>query len=61
MRTKRSGARESTSSCMEALSNFIEAGRVRPVVEQTYPLAEAPDAIRHLEAGQARGKIALTI
>ncbi len=46
---------------LEALSKFIEAGQVRPVVDQTYPLAEVPDAIRHLEAGQARGKIAITI
>ena len=46
---------------LEALSKFIEAGQVRPVVDQAYPLAEVPNAIRHLEAGQARGKIAITI
>jgi NADPH:quinone reductase-like Zn-dependent oxidoreductase len=46
---------------LEALRKFIEAGQVRPVVDQTHPLAEVPDAIRHLEAGKARGKIAITI
>jgi 2-desacetyl-2-hydroxyethyl bacteriochlorophyllide A dehydrogenase len=46
---------------LETLSRFIDAGQVTPVVDQTYPLAEMPDAIRHLEAGHARGKIAITI
>ena len=46
---------------LEALSALIEAGKVTPVVGATYPLAHMPDAIRHLEAGQARGKIAITI
>lgn len=46
---------------METLRGFIEAGQVTPVVGATYPLAQAPDAVRELEAGQARGKIAITI
>jgi NADPH:quinone reductase-like Zn-dependent oxidoreductase len=46
---------------LETLGRFIEAGQVTPMVDRTYPLAEVPDAIRHLEAGQARGKIAITI
>ncbi|MDQ3771421.1 MAG: zinc-binding dehydrogenase, partial [Actinomycetota bacterium] len=36
-------------------------GHVTPVIDKAYPLAEAPDAMRHLEAGHARGKIAITI
>jgi NADPH:quinone reductase-like Zn-dependent oxidoreductase len=46
---------------LEAVSRFIKAGQVAPIVDRTYPLAEVPDAIRHLEAGRARGKIAITI
>lgn len=46
---------------LETLSRFIEAGQVAPIVDKTYPLAEVPDAMRHLEAGQARGKLAITI
>jgi len=45
---------------LEALRKFVEAGQVTPIVDQTYPLAEVPDAIRHLEAGRARGKIAIS-
>jgi len=46
---------------VEDVSRFIEAGQVTPIIDRTYPLAEVPDAMRHLEAGQVRGKIAITI
>ena len=46
---------------LEALSPFLESGQVVPVIDRTYPLGEVPLAIRHLEAGQARGKIAIEI
>jgi NADPH:quinone reductase-like Zn-dependent oxidoreductase len=46
---------------LDAVRQLIEAGRVTPMVDRAYPLAEVPDAIRHLEAGLARGKIAISI
>jgi NADPH:quinone reductase-like Zn-dependent oxidoreductase len=46
---------------LEALRQQIEAGHVTPIVGKTYPLAEVPQAIRHLEDGRANGKIAITI
>jgi NADPH:quinone reductase-like Zn-dependent oxidoreductase len=48
-------------SYLEALRPLLEAGQVTPVIDRTYPLADAPAAMRHLEAGHARGKIAITI
>ena len=44
-----------------ALTKLVEAGTVRPVIDRTYPLIEAPDAIRYLEEGHARGKIVITV
>jgi NADPH:quinone reductase-like Zn-dependent oxidoreductase len=46
---------------LEALRQQIEAGHLTPVVGKTYPLAEVPQAIRHLEDGRANGKIAITV
>ena len=43
------------------LTELIEAGSVTPVIDRTYPLIEAPDAIRYLEEGHARGKIVVTV
>jgi NADPH:quinone reductase-like Zn-dependent oxidoreductase len=46
---------------LETLRQLIETGQVIPLVGQTYPLADLPEAIHHLDAGHARGKIAITI
>ena len=43
------------------LVELIEAGSLTPVIDRTYPLIEAPDAIRSLEEGHAGGKIVITI
>ena len=39
------------------LGELSVAGKLTPVIERTYPLADAAEAIRHLETGHARGKI----
>jgi NADPH:quinone reductase-like Zn-dependent oxidoreductase len=49
------------SSDLERLTALIEAGQVTPSLQKTYALSEAPDAIRHLEAGLVRGKVAITL
>jgi NADPH:quinone reductase-like Zn-dependent oxidoreductase len=46
---------------MLALSELIEAGKLRPVVDRVYPLTEAPEAIRYMEQGHARGKVVITV
>jgi NADPH:quinone reductase-like Zn-dependent oxidoreductase len=43
------------------LEELIESGKVTPVIDRTYPLAEAPQAIRYLEQGQARGKVVISV
>jgi NADPH:quinone reductase-like Zn-dependent oxidoreductase len=43
------------------LKDLIEAGKLTPVIDRTYPLSEAPQAIRYLEKGHARGKVVLTV
>jgi len=43
------------------LMGLIEAGKLTPVIDKTYPLAEAADAMRYLEAGHVRGKVVVTL
>lgn len=40
---------------------LIETGHVTPAIDRTFPLDQASAAMRHLEAGQARGKVVITI
>jgi len=46
---------------LRVLRELLEAGKVVPVIDRSYPLSEAPEAIRYLEAGHARGKVVLTM
>lgn len=46
---------------LETLVELIEAGKVTPVVDRTYSLGEAPDAIRYVEQGRARGKVVIVV
>jgi NADPH:quinone reductase-like Zn-dependent oxidoreductase len=46
---------------LDTLKELIEDGRITPVIERTYALHEAAEAIRHLETGHARGKIVITV
>jgi len=43
------------------LARLIDAGRLRPFIEQTYRLADAAQAHRHVEGGHTRGKVVLEI
>ncbi len=43
------------------LKDFIETGKMTPVIERTYPLSEVREAVRHWEHSHARGKIAITV
>jgi NADPH:quinone reductase-like Zn-dependent oxidoreductase len=46
---------------LETLAQLIEAGQLTPVIGKTYPLRQAPDAMRDLLAGHARGKLVITV
>jgi NADPH:quinone reductase-like Zn-dependent oxidoreductase len=43
------------------LKELIEAGKVIPVIDRAYPLAEVPEAIRYLGEGHARGKVVISV
>ena len=43
------------------LKGLIEAGQVIPSIDRSYPLEEAPNAMRLLEEGQVRGKAVITV
>jgi NADPH:quinone reductase-like Zn-dependent oxidoreductase len=54
-------ASKERASDLERLAPLIESRQVTPSIDRTYTLDEVPDAMRHLEAGDVRGKVAITI
>ena len=43
------------------LKELIEAGKVTPVIDRTYPLSETPEAIGYVGEGHARGKVVIAV
>ena len=50
-----------TSDDLKTLLDWMADGRIRTVLDRTYPLAEVPEAIRYLETGRARGKVVIGV
>jgi NADPH:quinone reductase-like Zn-dependent oxidoreductase len=46
---------------LRVLKDLIEARKITPIIDRTYSLSETPDAIRHVQAGHAVGKVVITV
>jgi len=43
------------------LKELIEAGKIAPVIDRTYPLSDTPEAFRYLDEGHVRGKVVISV
>jgi NADPH:quinone reductase-like Zn-dependent oxidoreductase len=43
------------------MTELIAEGKVKPIIDKRYPLAETAEALRYLEEGHARGKVVITV
>jgi NADPH:quinone reductase-like Zn-dependent oxidoreductase len=46
---------------LATLRGLIESGKVKPVIDRHYPLAQTADAIRYVETERARGKVVIDV
>ncbi|MBN2795079.1 MAG: NAD(P)-dependent alcohol dehydrogenase [Clostridia bacterium] len=46
---------------LEFIIRLVEAGKIKPVIEKSYPLSETAEAVRYLGEGHARGKVIINI
>ena len=51
----------SKKDLMPVLTEFLEAGKLTPVIDRTYPLSDVPKAIRYLKIGHTQGKVVITV
>jgi len=54
------GARE-PGDRLVVMKELIEAGKMTPVIDRTFPLSQVPEAMRYLESGRAAGKVVITL
>ena len=50
-----------TNEDLVTLAALVEAGKVTPVIDRTYPLSDVAEAIAYVEEGHARGKVVITL
>jgi NADPH:quinone reductase-like Zn-dependent oxidoreductase len=46
---------------LEAITELCESGKVIPVIDKRYTLSQAPEALRYLGKGHAKGKLVITV
>jgi len=46
---------------LQDLKELLVAGKIKPVMDRTYPLSEVPEALRYYGKGHARGKVVITM
>ena len=51
---------QGTPADLVVLRDMIESGKLRPVIDRTYPLSEAREAVRYVGTGEARAKVVIT-
>lgn len=47
--------------CLDEIAELVDAGKIRPVIEQTFPFSKVPEAFLKVEKGHARGKTVITV
>jgi alcohol dehydrogenase len=48
---------KASGSQLREIARLIEAGVIRPVLDRTFPFASTNEALAHVEAGRAKGKV----
>ncbi|MBC8099472.1 MAG: zinc-binding dehydrogenase, partial [Armatimonadetes bacterium] len=48
-------------SDLVAMTALLEAGKLAPVIDRTYPLSAVTEAFRYFDAGHAQGKVVITV
>jgi NADPH:quinone reductase-like Zn-dependent oxidoreductase len=50
-----------TKTDLTYLADLVQTGKLKVVIDKSYPLSQLPDAMRYLETGRARGKVVITV
>jgi NADPH:quinone reductase-like Zn-dependent oxidoreductase len=57
----KTGTADESATAMNLIRGWIEEGKIKPVIDQVYPLSQTADAHRHYEKGRAKGRVVISI
>ena len=57
----KTGTADESAAAMNTITEWIEEGKIKPVIDKVYPLSQTADAHRHYETGRAKGRIVIGI
>jgi NADPH2:quinone reductase len=57
----KTGTADESATAMNTIREWIEDGKIKPVIDKIYPLNEAAEAHRHYETGHAKGRVVISI
>ncbi|MHA2224849.1 MAG: NAD(P)-dependent alcohol dehydrogenase [Candidatus Hodarchaeales archaeon] len=57
----KTGTADESATAMNLIREWIEEGKIKPVISQVFPLSQTADAHRHYETGHAKGRVVISI
>jgi NADPH:quinone reductase-like Zn-dependent oxidoreductase len=57
----KTGTADESAAAMNTIREWIEEGKIKPVIDKVYPLEQTAEAHRHYETGHAKGRVVITI
>ncbi len=57
----KTGTADESAAAMNLIREWIEEGKIKPVIDTVYPLSQTTEAHRHYETGRAKGRIVISI
>ena len=52
---------KANGSQLREITRLIEAGAIRPVIDSVFPFESTNEALAHVEAGRAKGKVVISV
>ena len=52
---------DESAAAMELIREWIEEGKIKPIIDTVYPLSDTAEAHRHYETGRSKGRVVISI
>lgn len=57
----KTGTADESAAAMDLILEWIEDGKIKPVIDTVYPLSQTAEVHRHYETGRAKGRVLINI